>query len=130
MIGKTKVLVVDDEAAYTRLLKLNLERSGRYEVEIVNQSRRTIPAAHEFRPDVILLDIVMPGIDGGDVQAKLAEDVLLRGTPVIFVTALVSDHEVSENGIVNSGGRIMLPKPVNLDKLEATIGQVIKGALA
>jgi len=62
-----KILIIDDEENYTALLKLNLEFRLGHEVEMVNRSDEAVEAALRFRPDVILLDVVMPGMDGGDV---------------------------------------------------------------
>jgi len=84
-----RILVVDDEPSVTRNLKLNLESSGDYDVFAENHAGNALAAARIFRPDLILLDVMMPGMDGGDVAARLRADPLLRDTPVIFLTALV-----------------------------------------
>ena len=59
-----KILLVDDEAGFTQLLKMNLEKSGDFEVTIENDSTKAIATARSFQPDVVLLDVVMPGMDG------------------------------------------------------------------
>ena len=69
-----RILVVDDEPSVTRSLKLNLENTMRYEVRIENDSSRVVAAAREFHPDLILLDVVMPGLDGCDVSARIHAD--------------------------------------------------------
>ncbi|MCB1230716.1 MAG: response regulator [Verrucomicrobiae bacterium] len=112
-----KVLVIDDEAGFTKLLKMNLEKTGEFEVRIENNSMKALSAAREFRPDVILLDVVMPGLDGGDVAAQFQDDPMLRKVPVIMLTALVSPGETSQDAVAQSGSLTVLPKPVNLDKL-------------
>ena len=58
-----KILLVDDEAGFTELLKMNLERAGGYEVRIENESTKALAAVRSFMPDAILLDVVMPGMD-------------------------------------------------------------------
>lgn len=97
-MDKRKILVIDDEPGFTNLLKLNLEKTGRYEVRVVNDPTQSIQAAQEFLPDLILLDIVMPGKDGGEVLAELQQEPGLRGVPVIFLTATVTIKGVEERG--------------------------------
>ncbi len=112
-----KVLVVDDEAGFTKLLKMNLEKTGEFEVRIENNSMKALASAQDFKPDVILLDVVMPGLDGGDVAAQFQDDPRLRSVPVIMLTALVSPGETSQDAVAQSGSLTVLPKPVNLEKL-------------
>ena len=73
MITK-RILVVDDEPSVTRNLKLNLESSDGYDVFAENHAANALTAARIFRPDLILLDVIMPGMDGGDVAARLRAD--------------------------------------------------------
>ena len=112
-----KILVVDDEVGFTRLLKMNLEKSGDYQVMVENNSRSAVQVATEFKPDVIVLDVVMPGMDGGDVSAALRRDAYLSQIPIIMLTALVSNDEVGSESVVQAGDKIMLGKPVDLDRL-------------
>ncbi len=112
-----KVLLVDDEAGFTELLKMNLEKSGDYEVKIENDSTSAHLTAKDFKPDIILLDVVMPGMDGGDVQAQMEGDPELRNVPVVMLTALVDSAELSEGAVAQSGSVTVLPKPVDLDLL-------------
>ena len=112
-----RILVIDDEAGFTKLLKMNLEKTGQYEVRIENDSMKALNAAHEFLPDAVLLDIVMPGMDGGDVAAQMQDEPLLQHIPVIMMTALVSQEETSQDAVAQAGAMNVLPKPVNLDVL-------------
>ncbi len=123
-----KVLVIDDEAGFTKLLKMNLEKSGEFEVRIENNSMKALAAAQEFQPDVILLDVVMPGLDGGDVAAQFQDDPQLRKVPVIMLTALVSPGETSQDAVAQSGSLTVLPKPVNMDKLTQCLLDAIEAA--
>lgn len=120
-----KVLIVDDEAGFTKLLKLNLEKSGEFEVRIENNSMKALASAREFQPDVVLLDVVMPGLDGGDVAAQIQADPALSGTPIVMLTALVSPGETSSDAVAQCGTLVVLPKPVNLEKLTATLREAI-----
>ena len=115
-----RILVVDDEPSVTRNLKLNLESSGDFDVFTENHAANALAAARIFRPDLILLDVIMSGMDGGDVVARLRADPLLRDTPVIFLTALVSNEETDGHEIV-SGGETFLAKPVDIGELKKTL---------
>lgn len=113
---KRKILLVDEDPAFTRLVKLNLEATGAYEVRSDNDPTTALRMAQDFQPDLILLDIVMPGMDGGDVRAKLRNDPLLRGVPTVFLTALVDRDEVHRrNGHFADGD--FLAKPVSAEEL-------------
>jgi DNA-binding response OmpR family regulator len=120
-----KILVVDDEPALTRMLQLNLERTGRYLVRTENRGAAALQAAREFRPDLVLLDVMMPDMPGDEVATALDEDPLLRGTPYIFLTAIVTREETDGSG-GDIGGKQFLAKPVRLqevlDTLERTLG--------
>ena len=122
-----KILVIDDEAGFTKLLKMNLEKSGEFEVRIENNSLKALATAREFHPEVVLLDVVMPGMDGGDVAAQFQEDPMLKKVPIIMLTALVSPVETSHDSVAQAGAMSVLPKPVKLDKLVACLRQAIGG---
>jgi CheY-like chemotaxis protein len=123
-----KILLVDDEAGFTELLKMNLERSGAFEVRIENDSTKAVAAARDFMPDAILLDVVMPGMDGGDVQAQLQSSPLLSGIPVLMLTALVDSTELSEGAVAQAGSQMVLPKPVNLALLLRVLDEIVPAA--
>jgi CheY-like chemotaxis protein len=113
---KKRVLIVDDQSGFTRIIKLTLEKSGNYEVLEKNSSAGVVAGVIEFDPDVILLDVIMPGIDGGDVVGLLKENPRTRDTPIIFLTATVRKQEIdAQGGII--GGYPFLPKPVPAKEL-------------
>ncbi len=100
-MAKKRILLVDDEKSFTSLLKLNLEETGAYEVRVENWAEDALGAAKEFRPDLVLLDIIMPRMPGGNVASQIKEDPALRDTPIVFLTAAVRKHQVEENdGII------------------------------
>ena len=117
---KKRILIVDDEASFTRMVKLNLEKTGQFEVREENKATYALAAAREFKPDLIILDVIMPNLDGGDIFGQLQSDRQLKGTPVIFLTATVSPREAGVKGF-NSGGALFLAKPVTLENLIACI---------
>jgi CheY-like chemotaxis protein len=121
---KKRILVVDDEPALTRMVKLNLERTGNYEVRTENQGSQAIQAAREFLPDLIFLDVMMPDMGGDEVAARLNEDPELAGIKFIFMTAIVTKDETDATGSI-IGGNEFLAKPVKTDELIATIERVL-----
>ncbi|MFH1505102.1 MAG: response regulator [Candidatus Omnitrophota bacterium] len=113
---KKKILIVDDEEDFVRMIKLNLEKTGEYEVMTEIRAVKALAAAREFKPDLILLDIVMPGIDGGEVAYQLGSDKSSKNIPIVFLTAIMSEEESSSmKGI--AGNRPFLSKSVAVDKL-------------
>jgi len=122
--GTIRVLVIDDEASFTKMVKLNLEDTGDYAVRTLNESRKAIEVAREFKPHVILLDIVMPEMDGGDVANNLRTRTATKDIPIIFVSAMVSQRE-SNAGFYESGGEHFLAKPVTTKCLSGAIEEVL-----
>ena len=118
-MAKKRVLIVDDEVGFTRLVRLSLEGTGRYEVREENDGRQALASALEFRPDLIFLDVVMPEVDGGDVAAQLRQSGPLTGVPIVFLTAIVSQREAAAGQEI--GGYPFLAKPVALDALARCI---------
>ena len=107
---------MDDEKVTTRLLRMTLEQTGKYEVRAENDSKLVVAAALEFRPDLIVLDVIMPEMDGGDVAAALKENPSLSKIPVVFLTATVRKSEVDSHGGV-MGGYPFLAKPASTDAI-------------
>jgi len=122
---KKRILVVDDEAGFTKMVKFNLERTGRYDVYEENNSLKAVKAAEIFRPDLILLDVVMPGMDGGDVVSELRSKTSLSRIPVVMLTALVGKGEVSRQAVAESADMVMLGKPVDMMTLTKCIEEQI-----
>ena len=116
-----RILIVDDESGFTRLLKLTLEKTGNFVVMEENDGTRAHETAREFMPDLILLDIVMPKIDGGYVASRIKADWSLRKIPIVFLTAIVSNKEAHSSDLI--GGFPFLAKPVSLDNLIQCIEQ-------
>ena len=119
---KKKVLIIDDDKTFTEVVRFNLVQTGKYVVVVENKGSRGFDAAKEFRPDLILLDIMMPDMGGDKVafQLKKCEDT--KNIPVILLTAVVTKEEEAVTGGVLSGYRVMA-KPVDLEDLIATVGK-------
>jgi len=120
LMAKKRILLVDDEKSLTTLLKLNLEETGNYEVRVENWPEDALAAAREFKPDLVLLDIIMPRLPGGNVAAQIDGDPQLKGTPIIFLTAAVRRSQVEDNdGIICE--HPCLAKPASIDEVIAMI---------
>jgi len=117
---KRRILLVDDEVGITRALALYLRENGDCDVRVENVGSRALATAGEFQPDLIFLDLVMPDADGADVAAAIKADPLLHTTPIVFLTALVSQRETG-GGPKQIGGHPFLAKPVDPDTVLAYI---------
>src|SRR5438874_9259039 len=116
MTAKKRVLIIDDEASFTRLLKLSLHHTGRYTAEAVNDPAQALAVASEFLPDLILLDVMMPCMDGGEVATHIHASAKLKGTPIVFLTAAVKRNEISSHqGRI--GGLPFIAKPVDFQEV-------------
>lgn len=116
---KKRILVVDDQAAITNLWRVMLESSGDYIVREENQSRRAVAMIRDFRPDLLLLDIDMPGLDGTEVARLVRDDEEIGDTAILFLSALVSSDETSAGKRVD--GHRCLPKPTCFVEMVQTI---------
>jgi two-component system, OmpR family, response regulator len=122
---KKKVLIIDDEVAFTNIVKLTLEGKDQYEVCVENNPRQAIATARKFWPDIIVLDVVMPELDGGEVHTQFKSDPILKSIPIIFLTAIVRQKEVDEHkGMI--GGSYYLAKPVSADGLITAIEEHVR----
>jgi two-component system, OmpR family, response regulator len=118
---KRRILIVDNDTNATHLVRILLEKTGQYLVLEENNSTRAHSSARIFRPDLILLDVVMPIRDGGEIAAQIRADPELQNTPIIFLTALVTPSEVKAG--VHIDGHPFLAKPVNIQELISTIDE-------
>jgi CheY-like chemotaxis protein len=114
-----RILIVDNDKNTTHLVKILLEKTGRYLVFEENDSTRAHQTARNFRPDLIFLDIVMPERDGGEIAAQIQADSDLQNTPIIFLTALVTRAEARTG--LHIDGHPFLAKPIDIQELINTI---------
>ena len=113
---KRKILIIDDDVAFTNIVKLTLELRDNYKVCVENNPCSAIATGLKFGPDIIILDVVMPELDGGEVYRQLKTNPILRHIPIIFLSAIVQQKELDEvKGII--GGRFYIAKPVGADGL-------------
>jgi len=110
-----KVLIVDDEEDVLWMLGKRLRAVG-YSVITATNGTDAIGLAKSQHPDIIILDIIMPGMEGGEVAAELKEHPLTRSIPVILLTAMLSKTEEKKHGSM-VGGHTALAKPFDIEKL-------------
>jgi DNA-binding response OmpR family regulator len=119
-MNKPRILIVDDDPNISRLVAMHLEKSGEYEVRTENRSFAAMEVARKFRPHLVLLDVDMPGKDGGQIAAELQASPEFVRTPVIFLTSLVSHDEAGDRAVIR-GGSPFLAKPMNPAALDRTV---------
>ncbi len=119
-MAKHTILIIDDEEDFSYFVKLNLEKTKEFEVLTASDPENGINIAKTARPDLILLDIMMPKMGGDDVASYLLDDPKTKDIPIIFLTALVRKNEEQE-GEGEIGGRTYISKPVTAAELISRI---------
>jgi CheY-like chemotaxis protein len=121
-----KVLIADDDADSVELLIQALKRLD-YEVLTADNGQDALHQALHAAPDLIILDILMPRIDGRDVARALKQDARTRRTPVIFITGLTAYPEGT--GIEAGQDSVVLSKPVRIEEFVKLVRKTLGGAL-
>ena len=124
---KKRILIVDDEVGFTRLFKLNLEQRPEYEVRVENWADHALSAAREFRPDLVLLDVIMPKMVGHEVAAGMRADANLQATPIIFLSA-VGGRKSAEERNRALDGYPCIAKPASVEELIDGIEEQLSNA--
>ena len=131
-----KILVADDDAVILRLLQVNFGLEG-FEVQTAIHGEDALQKAREMCPDVILLDVMMPGLDGWEVCRRLKEDEALTKTPVVFLSARAQDEDRQRGYDLGVAAYVTKPfDPARLIKLvrrlvdEAADGETTGGPAA
>lgn len=120
-----KLLVVDDDNDLIALLKQKLETTGKYSVVCTTKGTDAVATALKESPDLILLDINMPVMDGGDVRFALSEDKGTCDIPILYHSSLVTEEEVEEaDGVI--GGDQMVSKSGSFETLVRRIDECLK----
>lgn len=115
-----KVLIVDDDEKSLKLLEVKLNEAGFKNILKANDGKECLVLARTEMPDLILLDIMMPGMDGASVRSKLRDNETTKNIPVIFSTVMVSDEEIENMG-GEIGGSLYIAKPYDTKKIEQAI---------
>jgi len=120
-----KILYVEDEPDIQAIAKIALETIGGFTVRICSSGREALETIGEFNPDCILLDVMMPGMDGPATLKALRQLPGFATTPVVFMTAKVQPREVAEFKAL--GALDMISKPFNPMTLASTLRQILEG---
>lgn len=122
---KRKILLIDDEKDFTKILKLSLEKTGKYEVMAENESSNSMNTVKNFKPDLIFLDILMPGLNGFQVLEILKKDTETLKIPVVMLTAALTD-EIKTEKLQQYSQCSWMEKPVTISMLENKIDEMLK----
>ncbi len=121
--GKSKILVVDDDPEIVELFVDVLERDGRFEVKTAATGYDAGMLTQEFNPDLIILDYMLPDINGNVVCQTIRSKPEFAQTKIIIVSGVVNQDEI--NDLLKSGADEFVKKPFNIEKLIARIGELL-----
>lgn len=125
-MAKKKVIAVDDEEVFLKMMKINLEATGQYEVEIMSDATDLVSRAKTFQPDIILLDILMPNVEGTTACEMLKKDPATQHVPVVALSALETDKD--KRMMYKLGVADFFIKPIGTANLIAGIEKVLQKA--
>ena len=116
-----RICYVEDDADIQRIVRLSLEKVGKMTVEVIGDPLAAIDAMIAFRPDLVMLDWMMPGMDGPTLLRKMRDTPATQALPVVFITARASARELEELRGLGAAGTISKPfSPKDLpDQLRA-----------
>ncbi|MBO0662146.1 response regulator [Jiella sp. MQZ9-1] len=123
-----KVLYVDDEEDIREIAKMSLELNPDFSVEICSSGNDALQFAPQWRPDLILLDVMMPGIDGPETLVRLSKIPETAKTPIIFITARTQRQEVEQ--FMSIGAIGVIGKPFEPMSLAGQVEALLKNATA
>lgn len=113
--GKRKVLIVDDDEELVELLSDVFEKDGRFEVKTANNGFDAGMQVREFRPDLVVLDVMLPDINGKEVCQRIRSDETLEAVKIICISGMVEQDKVAE--LRTAGANDFMHKPFNVDRL-------------
>jgi CheY-like chemotaxis protein len=118
---KPRILIVDNNSQFARSARLVLDQSGKYVACSVVDPRRALETARSFKPDLVIVDLIMPHEDGIEVATQLEADSALHGVPIVFLTSLITSEEAKDGRRVY--GHRILPKPTSRSQLFKLVEQ-------
>ena len=124
---KSRILLIDDDADFTEMLKIHLEYKNNYEVEVLTESKKVMETLHSFQPDIILLDLLMPGIGGLEICEMLDKDPVGLTTPVIIISGL--NKNIDKMKAYKLGISDYLVKPVDANDIINAIEKALRAKL-
>jgi two-component system, OmpR family, response regulator RpaA len=121
--GKRRILIVDDDPAITEMLQDVLERDGRFDVKGTNTGYEAGILTQSFNPDLILLDYLLPDINGNVVCKTIRENAAFSHMKIIFVSGVVNPDEVEQ--LTKAGADAFIKKPFDVEKLIAQVAELL-----
>ena len=125
MLEKKRILLVDDEEDYCYFMSRNLEATGEFSVITAYDGQAGIDLARKEHPDLILLDIILPGISGTDAAGVLFDDPHTRRIPIIFLTAVVTQKELGAEIVKKIGGNNFIAKTSQIEEVVKAIKKLL-----
>ena len=121
-LDRKKILVVDDSETNLLLLRAVLEDAG-YEVKLINDSYQAVKYVEEQQPDLVLLDLLMPGMDGFEFMIQLKEEKTRLSLPIIVVTAY--DSRDNTQKAIDLGATDVINKPIDISDFLSKVEQIV-----
>ena len=122
--GKRKILVVDDDVELVELITDVLERDGRFEVRSVNNGFDAGMMVKDYKPDLIVLDVMLPDINGKEVCQRVRSDKTMDTVQIICISGMVEEDKV--DGLRQAGANDFMRKPFEVDRLIERICQLLE----
>ncbi len=122
--GKRKVLVVDDDAEIVELIVEVLERDGRFELKTASSGYEAGMATERFRPDLILLDYMLPDVNGNVVCQTIRRNPEFENIKIVIVSGVVKEDEIAQ--LLKSGAEDFIRKPFNITELTDKITAILQ----
>ena len=120
---RRRVLIIDDDDSIREIAQASLELVGGHEVLTAEHGTQGIEVAQEARPDAILLDVMMPDMDGTEVFARLRSGADTEGIPVIFMTAKAQQQQLDDLGGIGAAG--VIAKPFDAMTLASQVAAIL-----
>ena len=125
MSSITTILVIDDDPNVTASVRRGLESAGAYAVHTAHSGPEGLKTAAALRPDAILLDLMMPGMDGAEVARLLRQDQATSGIPCVFLTGMIGKED-AESFVGPESEAIYLAKPASLAEIEQAVTRALR----
>ncbi len=122
--GKRKILIVDDDSEIVELLEDVLERDGRYEIKTASSGYEAGMATEKFRPELILLDYMLPDVNGNVVCQAIRRNPEFENIKIIIISGVVKQDEIAQ--LLKSGAEDFVRKPFNITELTDKISAVLQ----
>ena len=122
--GKRKILIVDDDAEIVELIEDVLERDGRFEVKTASSGYEAGMATEKFRPELILLDYMLPDVNGNVVCQAIRRNPEFENIKIIIISGVVKQDEIAQ--LIKSGAEDFIRKPFNITELTEKITVVLQ----